>query len=141
MNEKDIEQLKDIFVPHKDLIRILDKQAEKTVDLLNPKLDAIEAQLVAGNARFRSIDERCATRGKTCPSINLDAQIALAKKTAEGEAELRKIKREARQEERKDIAQFWTDYGRTVIVGVGIVVVTILTTAVTILVALKGVAP
>jgi len=142
MTPDDLATLDKIYVPHSSLLSILDAQSDKFFLKLDPTLQNI-------NKNMATQKEICEKRASICPALNIDAKTEIARKRldaktllerreVEANIELEGIKRDAEQAKKKDWAQFWSDYGKTVVVGIGVVAVTVITTAVTVIVAFKG---
>ena len=141
-----IEQMKDIFVPYKDLARIIDKQSERTVQLLRPELNMINVKIEHGNKRFDIIDERCRKQMKSCPVVSIDARVALANKRAalqerEEQAAIRlaRIRREAKQENELDSIKHWSTKWKAWVVAAGLVAMAAISVIVWIVAEVTGI--
>lgn len=108
-----------LYVTWRDMDTVIDKAYARQ----DPRLKKIETSV-------RSIKRTCKKREGICPALNIDKDI-----------EIRKKKREAEQEEKKDRAAFWVDYGKSIILGVGILITATLGVVIGAIAYAKGMIP
>lgn len=130
VTQKEMEQLKDIFVPYKDLDKVLTRHSKETVRLLQPTLDSIDERLARGNERFDEMEERCEERSKVCPALNIDAKIAYDKKV-----------REAKQEEELDETKHFFTRSRLLIGGAIILITSVIAGVTVVILKIKEIIP